>query len=100
MIETGPEYLEKLNNQLYGIDLELEELEVQLAPLIDKKEALVAKRREVEQTIQYYQPSPKLLSVSKESLDWSSRSFFWTEEVEKALKNVFRLEVWLICLIL
>ncbi len=95
MIETGAEYFENLASELSEIDTELAELESQLEPLIKRKESLNEKKKEIEQTIQYHQPDEaKSLQASNDLLDWGSRYFFWTEEVEKALKNVFRLEVF------
>eukprot|EP00794_Sanderia_malayensis_P018226 gene18226-20044_t len=94
VIETGEDYFEKLSVELAEMNQELATIESLLEPLIQKKDSLTEKKREIEQTIQYHRPDKNLYPEPEDPLDWSSRFFFWTDEVDKALKNVFRLEVF------
>ncbi|EDO32632.1 predicted protein, partial [Nematostella vectensis] len=85
--------------ELQEISEELQDIEVQIESLLERQQFLLSRKQELEVIALSNSNDSVLLSFSSnvacaQGSDWSSTAFSWSQEVEAALKNVFKIDTF------
>ena len=80
--------LQKLTTELSQVKVELEHLETQINKLLERQQLLIERKDEIAKAIKTVHAKE---SGEERSIDWGSRSFSWTENAEKCLREIFKL---------
>ena len=90
-MERKAHHLQELSTELSGVNVELEHVGEQIEALIERQEFLLDRRKKLEKEMKEYEMQHNGAMTSS-GIDWSSRSFSWSEKVENCLKGVFNLK--------
>ena len=90
-MESKAYHLQELSTELSSVKVELAHVEEQIEALVERQEILLGRRKKIEKEMKEYEMQYNGTMTSN-GIDWSSRSFSWTERVENCLKSVFKLE--------
>ncbi len=82
---------EDISEELLAAQSELSDVERKLEPLIKRRRVLLQLTRELEEKLKHCQSSSSK-SANETAVDWSGKSFLWTDNIEKCLKNVFHFD--------
>ena len=90
-MESKAHHLQELSTELSSVKVELAHVEEQIEALVERQGILLGRRKKIEKEMKEYEMQYNGTMTSN-GIDWSSRSFSWTERVENCLKSVFKLE--------
>lgn len=77
--------VEELENELRNVDKEISEVDAEIAKWKNRQRVLHEKKTSLKNSIN------KLKSESLATVDWAGTTYEWSDEVEKCLKNVFKI---------
>ena len=90
-MEGKAHHLQELSSELTTIKVELEHVAEKIESLIERQQVLMGRKRQIEKEMKKLE-MPGDGSGASGGIDWSSRSFSWTERIETCLREVFRLK--------